>query len=49
MNRAIFVGNLTRDPESRTTPNGVPVCTFTVAVQRRFSNQQGEREADFLP
>ena len=49
MNKAIFTGNLTRDPESRTTPNGVPVCTFTVAVQRKFKNQQGERDADYLP
>lgn len=49
MNKAIITGNLTRDPEKRITPNGVTVCTFTVAVQRRFTNQRGEREADFLP
>lgn len=47
MNKAILVGNLTRDPEHRTTPNNLSVTTFTVAVQRRFS--QGEQKADFLP
>lgn len=49
MNKAILIGNLTRDPESRTTSSGVAVCTFTIAVNRRFVNQQtGQREADFL-
>lgn len=49
MNRAILIGNLTRDPDLRTTNSGISVCTFTVAVQRRFQNQNGEREADFIP
>ncbi len=49
MNRAILVGNLTRDPEVRVLNSGVSVCSFTVAVNRRFANQQGEREADFIP
>ena len=49
MNKAILVGNLTRDPELRNTPSGVPVCTFTLAINRRFTNQQGVREADFIP
>ena len=35
MNKLFIVGNLTRDPELRSTPNGIPVCTFTVAVNRR--------------
>ena len=48
MNKAILVGNLTRDPETRTTPSGVSCTTFTVACQRRFANQQGVREADFI-
>ena len=48
MNKAILVGNLTRDPEMRTTPSGVSCATFTVACQRRFVNQQGVREADFI-
>ena len=49
MNKAILVGNLARDPESRATQSGTPVCTFTVAVNRRYTNQQGTREADFIP
>jgi len=49
MNRAILVGNLTRDPEVRVLNSGVSVCSFTVAVNRRFTNQNGEREADFIP
>jgi len=49
MNKAILIGNLTRDPEVRTTASGVSVCTFTLAVNRRFANQQGVREADFIP
>jgi single-strand DNA-binding protein len=49
MNKAILIGNLTRDPEARTTPSGVAVTTFTIAVNRRFTNQQGVREADFIP
>lgn len=48
MNKAILIGNLTRDPEVRTTGSGVSVCTFTIAVNRRFANQQGVREADFI-
>ena len=49
MNRIVVVGNLTRDPELRTVPSGVPVCNFTIAVNRRFANPQGVREADFFP
>ncbi len=48
MNRVVLVGRLTKDPELRYTPNGVPVATFTLAVNRTFSNQKGEREADFI-
>lgn len=46
MNKAILVGNLTRDPESRNT--SVPCTTFTVACNRSYVNAQGVREADFL-
>jgi single-strand DNA-binding protein len=44
----ILVGRLTKDPELRYTQNGVAVATFTLAVNRPFANQQGEREADFI-
>ena len=45
----ILIGNLTRDPELRYTPDGTPVASFTLAVNRPFINQQGERETDFIP
>ncbi len=48
MNKAILIGNLTRDPEARQTPSGVSVCSFSIAVNRRFANAQGERQADFF-
>jgi single-strand DNA-binding protein len=48
INRVILVGRLTRDPELRYTPSGVAVTRFTVAVNRNYTNQQGEREADFI-
>ena len=48
MNRVYLIGNLTRDPELATTTSGVSVCRFSIAVQRRFSNAEGEREADFF-
>lgn len=48
INRFIGVGRLTKNPEFRTTPNGVSVTTFTIAVNRTFTNAQGEREADFI-
>ncbi|AYX89320.1 single-stranded DNA-binding protein [Staphylococcus cohnii] len=48
INRVILVGRLTKDPEFRTTPSGVNVATFTLAVNRTFTNAQGEREADFI-
>lgn len=49
MNKAILMGRLTKDPELKSTNNGISVCTFTVAVDRRFKNANGEREADFIP
>jgi single-strand DNA-binding protein len=48
MNKAILVGNLTKDPEMRTTPNGVSVTSFTVAVQRRYKDADGNYQADFI-
>lgn len=48
LNRVVLVGRLTKAPEFRTTPSGVEVATFTLAVNRTFTNAQGEREADFI-
>src|SRR3954453_20178375 len=48
INRVVLVGRLTKDPELRYTPSGIAVARFTLAVNRKFSNQQGEREADFI-
>ena len=48
INRTVLVGRLTKDPELKYTPSGVANATFTLAVNRTFSNQQGEREADFI-
>lgn len=48
MNKAILIGNLTRDPETKTLPSGTPMTTFTLAVNRRFVNKEGNREADFI-
>lgn len=49
LNRVLLIGRLTREPELRYTPDGTPVANFTIAVNRSFTNQQGEREADFIP
>lgn len=50
MNKVFLIGRLTKDPELRYTPgNGVAVATFTLAVDRPFLNQHGERKADFIP
>lgn len=48
MNKVILVGRLTKDPELRTTGTGKSVCTFTVAVDRRYK-QEGQATADFIP
>lgn len=48
MNKAILVGNLTREPEMRATPNGVSVTSFTVAVNRRYKSQDGQQQTDFI-
>lgn len=49
LNRAVLVGRLTRDVDLRYTPGGTAVGTFTLAIDRRFSGQNGERETDFIP
>jgi single-strand DNA-binding protein len=50
MNKVILIGNLTRDPELRTTPSGDSVCSFTIAVnrRRRSNAEAGQPEADFF-
>ena len=48
MNKITLIGNLTHDPEVRSTPNGVTVCTFNIAVNRRFAPQGGEKVTDFF-
>ena len=49
MNKIILMGRLVRDPEVRYTQTGKVVCQFTLAVDRPFANQEGQREADFIP
>jgi len=48
MNKLTIIGNLTADPELRTIPSGVNVCTFTVAVNRRYSSSKEERQTDYF-
>jgi single-strand DNA-binding protein len=48
MNKIVLIGNLTHDPEARVTPNGVTVCSFTIAVNRRFAPKDGEKQTDFF-
>ena len=49
LNKIIVIGRLTRDPEIKTTSSGTAVGTFTVAVDRNFANNNGEKETDFIP
>lgn len=48
MNKALLIGRLTKDPELRDTSTGRNVCQFSIAVNRNFTNANGEREADFI-
>lgn len=48
MNKVLLVGNLTRDPELVQTAGGVSLCRFSIAVNRMYSNAEGERETDFF-
>lgn len=48
MNKVFLIGRLTRDPELRYTSSNIAVATFSLAVDRNFSNAAGEREADFI-
>lgn len=48
LNRCLFMGRLTRDPELRKTQSGTSVTSFSIAVDRDFKNQNGEKETDFI-
>ncbi|SEJ56087.1 single-strand DNA-binding protein [Bhargavaea ginsengi] len=48
INRVVLVGRLTKDPELKYTQSGLAVTRFTLAVNRPFTNQRGERDADFI-
>ena len=48
MNKVILIGNLTKDPEQSYTPSNICVCRFTVAVNRSYSSQNGDKQTDFL-
>lgn len=48
MNKVMLIGRLTKDPEFTTTANGISVCRFSLAVDRKFTNENGEKEADFI-
>ncbi|RCF65457.1 single-stranded DNA-binding protein, partial [Enterococcus faecium] len=48
INNVTLVGRLTKDPDLRYTASGTAVATFTLAVNRNFTNQNGNREADFI-
>lgn len=49
LNRVILIGRLTKDPELRYTSNGIATTGFTLAIDRPYSSQGGERETDFIP
>ena len=48
LNKIVLMGRLTKDPEMRHTGSGTPVASFTLAVDRDFKNQSGEKETDFI-
>ena len=48
VNRVVLVGRITRDPETQQTNTGVPYVRFSLACNRPFKNEQGERVADFI-
>ena len=48
MNKVLLVGRITRDPDLRYTPSNIPTVSFTVAVDRGFKDQNGQRQADFI-
>jgi single-strand DNA-binding protein len=48
LNRIVLIGRLTKDPSLRYTENGTPVCNFTLAVERNYTNRDGDRDVDFI-
>lgn len=48
MNKCWFIGNAVKAPEKTTTASGVDVCRFTIAVNRKYKNDKGETECDFI-
>ena len=48
MNKVMLVGRLTKDPEVKNTSSNVPFCNFTIAVDRKFKDGNGQRQADFI-
>lgn len=48
MNKVVLIGNLTKDIELNTTSSGISVARFTLAVSRKFTNAEGEKETDFI-
>ena len=48
MNKVVLVGRLTKDPEMKLTTNQTQVCNFTVAVDRKYKDADGQRQADFI-
>jgi len=48
LNRIVLIGRLTKDPELRMTNSGTPVCNFTLACERNYSDKQGNRPVDFI-
>lgn len=49
MNKVELTGRLTKDPEVKMTPSNIAVCSFSVACDRRFKTQSGDRQTDFIP
>ena len=49
LNKCVLIGRLTKDPEKRFTPNNVPVTSFTIAVDRRYKDKNGNKVTDFIP
>jgi len=49
LNRVVLIGRLTKEPDLRYTQSGIAVTRFTLAVDRGFKNQDGEKQADFIP